>query len=144
MIRCISDNTSNMQGHIISGVATQIQNTEPSAIRIHCLAHCTNLCLQTMGRKVNVNKCYYTFMVASLSMNILILHRFYDLHVYSSHSIISTVIYIDNRNVHMNNLDGGWGGFSPPKPPPPPVFTTEYSCLQVMIISCIVQSTCII
>ena len=42
-----------MQGHI-SGVATQIQNTEPSAIRVHCLAHCTNLCLQTMGRKVNV------------------------------------------------------------------------------------------
>ena len=42
------DGASNMQGHI-SGVATQIQNTEPSAIRVHFLAHCTNLCLQTMG-----------------------------------------------------------------------------------------------
>ena len=42
-----------MQGHI-SGVATQIQEVEPSAIRVHCLAHCTNLCLQTVGRNINL------------------------------------------------------------------------------------------
>ena len=45
------DGASNMQGYI-SGVATQIQKEENSAIRVHCLAHCTNLCLQTVARQV--------------------------------------------------------------------------------------------
>ena len=42
---------SNMSGHV-SGVASQIHKLEPSAIYVHCLAHCTNLCLQTVGRQV--------------------------------------------------------------------------------------------
>ena len=40
-----------MLGHI-NGVAACIQKDEPSAIYVHCLAHCTNLCLQTVGRQV--------------------------------------------------------------------------------------------
>ena len=45
------DGASNMMGHI-NGVAAHIQRDEPSAIYVHCLAHCTNLCLQTVGRQV--------------------------------------------------------------------------------------------
>ena len=44
------DGASNMSGRI-QGVAARIQNDEPSAIYVHCLAHCTNLCLQTVGRQ---------------------------------------------------------------------------------------------
>jgi len=40
-----------MSGHI-NGVAAQIQRVEPSAIFVHCLAHCTNLCLQEVGKQV--------------------------------------------------------------------------------------------
>ena len=40
-----------MLGHI-RGVAACIQKDEPSAIHVHCLAHCTNLCLQTIVRQV--------------------------------------------------------------------------------------------
>ena len=36
----------------INGVAACIERDEPSAIYVHCLAHCTNLCLQTVGRQV--------------------------------------------------------------------------------------------
>ena len=45
------DGASNMSGHI-SGVAARIQNEEESAIYVHCLAHCTNLCLQTIGKQL--------------------------------------------------------------------------------------------
>ena len=41
---------SNMSGHL-HGVAAQIQENVPSALYVHCLAHCTNLCLQTVGRQ---------------------------------------------------------------------------------------------
>lgn len=41
-----------MRGHI-SGVAARIQEIEPTAIYVHCLAHSTNLCLQTVGRKIS-------------------------------------------------------------------------------------------
>ena len=34
-----------MMGHV-SGVTTQIQKEEPAAIKVHCLAHCLNLCMQ--------------------------------------------------------------------------------------------------
>ena len=40
-----------MSGHI-RGVAAQIQREEPSALYAHCLAHCTNLCLKTVGRSI--------------------------------------------------------------------------------------------
>ena len=40
-----------MSGHI-NGVAAQIQRVEPSAIYVHCLVHCTNLCLQEVGKKI--------------------------------------------------------------------------------------------
>ena len=46
------DGASNMSGHI-SGVAAQIQEIEPTAIYVHCLAHSTNLCLQTLARKIS-------------------------------------------------------------------------------------------
>ena len=39
-----------MSGHL-SGVATRIQQDVPAALFVHCLAHCTNLVLQTIGRK---------------------------------------------------------------------------------------------
>ena len=38
------DGASNMQENI-KGVATRVQEMEPSAIHVHCLAHCLNLCL---------------------------------------------------------------------------------------------------
>ena len=47
----VYDGASNMSGHI-RGVAAQIQREEPSALYVHCLAHCTNLCLQTVGRAI--------------------------------------------------------------------------------------------
>ena len=40
-----------MSGHI-RGVAAQIQREEPSALYVHCLANCTNLCLQTVGKSI--------------------------------------------------------------------------------------------
>ena len=39
-----------MSGHI-RGVAARIQKIEPTAIIVHYLAHCTNLCIQSVGRK---------------------------------------------------------------------------------------------
>ena len=47
------DGAMNMQGHR-SGLGTQIQEEEPAAIKIHCLAHCINLCLQDVSRKCKV------------------------------------------------------------------------------------------
>ena len=44
------DGASNMSGYL-NGVAAQIQKEISSAIYVHCLAHCTNLCLQTVGRQ---------------------------------------------------------------------------------------------
>ena len=40
------DGAVNMLGHI-NGVAAQIQKEQQLAIHVHCLAHCTNLCLQS-------------------------------------------------------------------------------------------------
>ena len=45
------DGASNMSGHI-SGVAARIQEAKPTALYVHCLAHCTNLCLQSIGKKI--------------------------------------------------------------------------------------------
>ena len=39
-----------MSGHL-RRVAACIENIEPRAIMVHCLAHCTNLCIQSVGRK---------------------------------------------------------------------------------------------
>ena len=60
LIRCIFplnnclgqayDGASNMIGYL-RGVATRIQEEQPSAIKVHCLAHCLNLCLQSVARK---------------------------------------------------------------------------------------------
>ena len=44
------DGAANMSGHI-RGVAARIQQSEPTAVFVHCLAHCTNLCLQSVGRQ---------------------------------------------------------------------------------------------
>ena len=44
------DGAANMSGHL-RGVAARIQKIEPRAIMVHCLAHCTNLCIQSVGRK---------------------------------------------------------------------------------------------
>ena len=59
LIRCILplsncrgqayDGASNMMGHL-RGVATQIMTSEPTAIKVHCFAHCLNLCLQDVTR----------------------------------------------------------------------------------------------
>ena len=42
-----------MMGHL-RGVATQLRKEEPTAIHVHCLAHCLNLCLQDAA-KINKN-----------------------------------------------------------------------------------------
>ena len=44
------DGASNMSGHL-NGVAAQIQKDVPSALFVHCLAHCINLTLQPIGRQ---------------------------------------------------------------------------------------------
>ena len=41
--------TSTMMGYL-SGVATQLRKEEPSAIPVHCFAHCLNLCLQDAAK----------------------------------------------------------------------------------------------
>jgi hypothetical protein len=45
------DGAAIFQGHI-SGVAVKIQEQEPRAISVHCLAHCLNLSLQQATRQV--------------------------------------------------------------------------------------------
>ena len=45
------DGAANMSGHI-RGVAAQIQEIEPTAVYVHCLAHSTNLSLQAVGKNV--------------------------------------------------------------------------------------------
>ena len=47
----VCEGASTMSGYI-NGVAVNIQKAEPSAIYVHCLAHCTNLCLQTASRQI--------------------------------------------------------------------------------------------
>ena len=44
------DGASNMMGHL-RGVATRIEEQQPSAIKVHFLAHCLKLCLQSVARK---------------------------------------------------------------------------------------------
>ena len=44
------DGASNMSGHL-NGVAAQIQKEFQSALYVHCLAHCTTLCLQSVDRQ---------------------------------------------------------------------------------------------
>ena len=39
-----------MMGHL-SGVAIQLQSEQPSAIKVHCLVHSLNLCLQDTAKK---------------------------------------------------------------------------------------------
>ena len=49
------DGASNMSGHL-NGVAAQIGKDVPAALFLHCFAHCTNLCLQTVGRQCVVTR----------------------------------------------------------------------------------------
>lgn len=44
------DGAANMMGRL-RGVGTRIRYEEASAITVHCLAHCLNLCLQDAARK---------------------------------------------------------------------------------------------
>ena len=44
------DGAANMAGHL-NGVAAHVQQTEPKAIFIHCLAHSLNLCLQECAKQ---------------------------------------------------------------------------------------------
>ena len=44
------DGASNMSGYL-NGVAARIEKDVPAALYLHCFAHCTNLCLQSVGRK---------------------------------------------------------------------------------------------
>ena len=47
------DGAASMSGHK-TGVAAQIQQEQPLALYVHCLAHCTNLCLQTVGKQSTI------------------------------------------------------------------------------------------
>ena len=49
--QCRGQAYANMSGHI-NGVAAKLQEIEPRVIYVHCLAHCTNLSLQQVGRQV--------------------------------------------------------------------------------------------
>src|SRR5438067_5948362 len=44
------DGAANMSGHL-NGVAAKLQKEAPGAVYVHCLAHCINLCLQTVTRQ---------------------------------------------------------------------------------------------
>ena len=46
------DSASNFQGHV-SRVGKRFQDGNPAAVPMHCLAHCVNLCLQEVPRKVH-------------------------------------------------------------------------------------------
>ena len=46
------DGAANMIGRL-SGVAQQIQSEQPEAIKVHCLAHSPNLCLQDTAKNAN-------------------------------------------------------------------------------------------
>ena len=52
------DRASNMSSHI-SGVAAHLQQLESTAFFVHCFPHCTNLCLQTLGRQ---SQCVYNIL----------------------------------------------------------------------------------
>ena len=41
---------SSMSGHL-NGLAARITKDVPTAIFVHCFAHCTNLCLQSVARQ---------------------------------------------------------------------------------------------
>ena len=45
------DGARNFQGHV-SGVAKKFQQDNRTAISVHCLAHCVNLCLQDIARNI--------------------------------------------------------------------------------------------
>ena len=44
------DGAANMMG-CLKGVAEQLKILQPLAVKVHCLAHCLNLCLQDATRK---------------------------------------------------------------------------------------------
>ena len=56
LIRCVLP-LENCRGQAydgasnVTGVAKQIQSEYPAAIKVHCLAHCLNLCLQDAAKK---------------------------------------------------------------------------------------------
>ena len=45
-----------MMGHL-TGVATRIEE-QPSVIKVHCLAHCLNLCLEKVSPNMKCFGCY--------------------------------------------------------------------------------------
>ena len=47
------DGAANMSGHL-NGVGVRIQRVEPTAIPVHCFAHCLNLCLQDASNMYNL------------------------------------------------------------------------------------------
>ena len=47
------DGAASMRGRI-NGVAARIQEEEPAALYVHCLAHNINLCLQSVGKQIAV------------------------------------------------------------------------------------------
>ena len=44
------DGAANMQGEV-KGLATRFAKENPSALQVHCLAHCLNLCVQDVARQ---------------------------------------------------------------------------------------------
>ena len=52
----VYDGASNMMGRL-SRVATRLQKDEPTALAVHCFAHCLNLCLQDAVKICNCVIC---------------------------------------------------------------------------------------
>ena len=61
------DGASNFQGHI-SGVGKRFQSENLAAVPVHCLAHCVNLCLQEVARKVTCIKEGLNFAMEAIQL----------------------------------------------------------------------------
>ena len=59
-----------MSGYI-NGVAARVQQLEATAIFVHCFAHCTNLCLKSLGRQ---SQCVHNALELVMGISQLILY----------------------------------------------------------------------
>ena len=61
------DGASAFQGHI-SGVAKRFKDKNPATVSVHCLAHCVNLTLQEVTRKVTCIKEGLNFAMEAIQL----------------------------------------------------------------------------
>ena len=61
------DGAQNFQGHV-KGVAKRFKDKNPTAISVHCLAHCINLCLQKVTRSCKCIKEALNFSMEAIQL----------------------------------------------------------------------------